>query len=137
MQRWIVVPLAALVLGLGLGACGSDDEGGGDSGGGGGAGSGGGGGGGQTLALAADSGGALEFDKTELTAEAGTVTIELDNPASVPHAVAIEGNGVDAKSDTVTGAKTTVEADLEAGTYEFYCPVGNHASSMKGTLTVE
>ena len=141
LQRWIVVPLAALVLGLG--ACGSDDEGGGDSGGSSGGGSsessggGGGGGGGQTLTLAADAGGALEWDKTELTATAGPVVIELDNPASIPHAVTIEGNGVDASSDEVTGGKATVEADLEAGTYEYYCPVGTHATSMKGTLTVE
>ena len=55
--------------------------------------SGGGGGGGaaQTLKLSADPGGALKFDKSSLTAKAGKVTIILDNPSSIPHAVEIEG----------------------------------------------
>jgi plastocyanin len=125
MHRRFPVLIALLVLALA--GCGSDDESSG----------GGSGGGGQTLALAADPGGALEFDKTELTAKAGTVVIDFDNPSSTPHAVAIEGNGVDAESDEVTEGKASVEADLEAGEYEFYCPVSGHAATMKGTLTVE
>jgi plastocyanin len=123
----------AVVLVLGIAGCGSDDEGDGEGGGGG-----GGGGGGQTLSLAADPGGALEFTTTELKAEAGSVTIDFDNPASVPHAVEIEGNGVEAKSETVTGGKASVTAEVEAGTYTFYCPVGSHRENgMEGTLTVE
>jgi plastocyanin len=119
----------AVALLLSAAGCGSDDE---ESGGG------GGGGGGQTLALSADPGGDLKFDKTELTAKAGSVTIDLDNPASTPHAVEIEGNGVEAKSETVTEGKTSVTADLEPGEYTFYCPVGSHAQAgMEGTLTVE
>ncbi len=37
------------------------------------------------------------------------------------------------------GASTTLEADLKAGSYEWYCPAGDHADmgGMKGTLTVE
>ena len=92
------------------------------------------GGGGQQIALAAPEDGSLKFDKTELEAKAGTITINFDNPSSVPHAVEIEGH----KSDTVTGAETSVTADLQAGEYEFFCPVGTHASQgMKGTLTVK
>ena len=124
MHRRLPVLIALLVLALA--GCGSDDEGGGGSS-----------GGGQTLALAADPGGALKFDKTELTAKAGSVTIDLDNPASIPHAVEIEGNGVEEKSDTVTEDKTSAEADLKAGEYEFYCPVSGHRATMTGTLTVE
>jgi len=37
--------------------------------------------------------------------------------------VAIEGNGVDQSSQTVTSSKTSVSADLKPGTYTFYCPV--------------
>jgi plastocyanin len=97
------------------------------------------GGGGETLKLTADPGGALKFDKTELTAKAGKVTIDLDNPSSVPHAIEIEGNGVEEEGETVTkGGKSTATADLKAGTYDFYCPVGNHrAEGMEGKLTVE
>lgn len=94
--------------------------------------------GGQPLKLSADPGGALKFDKTELSAKAGKVTIDFDNPSSVPHAVEVEGKGVEEKTSTVTGAKAKLSADLKAGEYEFYCPVGNHkAEGMEGTLTVE
>jgi plastocyanin len=96
-------------------------------------------GGGETIALAADPGGALKFDKTELTAKAGKATIEFTNDAAVPHAVEIEGNGSEeAKTDTITKSSAKLEVDLKAGKYEFYCPVGNHrAAGMEGTLTVE
>jgi plastocyanin len=99
-----------------------------------------GGGAGETLKLSADPSGALKFDKTDLSAKAGKVSIVMDNPSSVPHAVAVEGNGVDKDGETVMqGQKSTVgPVDLKAGTYEFYCPVDGHkAAGMKGTLTVK
>ena len=146
MVRSLAALAAALVLALA--GCGGDDEESGSgesaatatptetaaaSGGGG-----GGGGGGETLSLSAPEDGSLSFDKSELSAPAGTVTIEFDNPATVPHAVEIEGNGVEEKSETVTGGSASVSADLEAGEYTYYCPVGNHrAGGMEGTLTVE
>lgn len=94
---------------------------------------------GTTLALAADPTGKLEFDKTELEAPAGKVTIELTNDSPVDHNVAIEGNGVDVESDTIKdGEKTSVTAELEPGTYEFYCSVpGHEEAGMKGTLNVK
>jgi uncharacterized cupredoxin-like copper-binding protein len=97
--------------------------------------------GGATIALAADPGGALAFDKGRLDAKAGKVTIAFDNPssASAPHAVEVEGNGVEEESDTIQpGQKTELTVDLEPGEYTFYCPVGNHEQAgMTGTLTVE
>lgn len=90
------------------------------------------------LQLAAPADGSLKFDKTTLTAKAGKVTIDLDNPSSTPHAIAVEGNGVEQKSDQVTQSKTSVTADLKPGTYTFYCPVpGHEQAGMKGTLTVQ
>ena len=102
-------------------------------------GSSGGGGAAQTLKISADPGGALKFDKSSLTAKAGKVTIDFDNASSsVPHGVGIEGNGVDEESGTVTGAKTSVTADLKPGKYEFYCPIpGHREAGMEGTLTVQ
>jgi plastocyanin len=95
------------------------------------------GGGGEKLALAADPGGGLSFDEKTLEAKAGSVTIDLTNESPVPHAVAIEGNGVDRSSDTVTSADTSLTVDLEPGRYTFYCPVNGHrAAGMEGTLTV-
>jgi uncharacterized cupredoxin-like copper-binding protein len=96
-------------------------------------------GGGSSLQLAADESGQLKFDKTSLSAKAGKVTITMDNPSPVPHAVAVEGNGVDKDGSTVgNGGKSTVSVDLKAGTYTFYCPVDGHKDAgMKGTLTVK
>ena len=95
------------------------------------------GGGGETLKLAADKS-ALKFDKSSLTAKAGKVTLEMENPSQLPHAVAIKGNGVDVDGKTVgNGETSTASTDLKPGTYTFYCPVpGHEAAGMKGTLTV-
>ena len=81
----------------------------------------------------------LGFDKSTLSAKAGKVTIVLDNPSSLPHAVEIEGNGIEEESDTIGQDETTeVTATVEAGEYEYYCPVDGHkAAGMEGTLTVQ
>ena len=125
--------LIATIAVLALAGCGGDDE---EPAGGGGSSS---SSGGENITIAADPGGALKFDKTELTAKAGKVTITMDNPSDVPHAVEIEGNGVEEAGKTVgKGEKSIATADLKAGTYDFYCPVGNHrAEGMEGKLTVE
>ena len=142
--------LIALLLSLTppLAACGDDDDSGSSGSGGSDSaekpsnGSSGGGGeekaGAETLKIAADAGGALKFDKSSLTAKAGKVTIVMDNPSDLPHAVEIEGNGVEEAGDTVMkGGVSEASADLKAGEYEFYCPVGNHKDAgMEGTLTV-
>jgi uncharacterized cupredoxin-like copper-binding protein len=130
--------------------CGGDDD---DSGGGGGgsgssnsgatntesSGGGAASGGGHTLKIAADPSGALKFDKSSLTAKAGKVTIVMDNPSDVPHAVEIEGNGVEAEGETVTkGGVSKASAEVKPGEYEFYCPVDGHKQAgMEGTLTVK
>ena len=100
--------------------------------------SGGSSGGAGALALAAPADGSLKFDKTTLTAKAGKVTINFDNPSSTPHAVEVEGNGVEQKTDQITNSKTSLSVDLKPGKYEFYCPVpGHRQAGMEGTLTVQ
>ena len=91
------------------------------------------------LQIAADPGGALKFDKESLEAPAGEVTIVMDNPSQLPHAVEIEGAGAEAKGETVgKGGKSEATATLEAGEYRYYCPVAGHGEAgMEGTLTVE
>jgi plastocyanin len=91
-----------------------------------------------TLKLAADPT-ALLFDKKELTAKAGKVTIDFDNPSAIPHNVVIEeGEKELAGFEPITEGEESVSADLKAGTYEFICSVPGHAEAgMKGTLTVE
>ena len=93
----------------------------------------------QTLKISADPGGALAFDKSSLSAKPGNVTIVMDNPSDLPHAVEIEGAGVEVAGDTVMkGGVSKASADLEAGEYEYLCPVGNHKDAgMEGTLSVK
>ena len=131
MTRTLATLGAALVLAIA--GCGGGDESSSGSGG-----SSSSGGGGQQIALASPADGSLKFDKSTLDAKAGTVTINYDNPSTTAHAVEIEGNGVEEKSDTITGGKTSVTADLKPGKYEFYCPVDSHRTQgMEGTLTVK
>ncbi len=93
---------------------------------------------GGTLELAADPT-QLAFDQTALSSAPGEVTINLDNPAAIPHNVAISSDGnVIAESDTVAQSKTSVSAQLDPGSYEFLCTVPGHAEAgMQGTLTVK
>jgi len=143
----LAAALAACVLAAG--GCGDDDSDGGGGGGGGASNAyGGGGGSGDKpssgdkagsgeLQLAADPGGALKFNKSSLEAKTGKVTIAFDNPSRIPHAVEVEGKGVEEETKTITEAKAELTVDLEAGEYKFYCPVGNHEQAgMVGTLTV-
>ena len=92
----------------------------------------------QTLQIEADPSGALRFTTDSLQANAGEVTIVMENPSSVPHDVAIKGGGVDEKGEIVgKGEKSEVSATVEPGNYEFYCSVpGHEAAGMKGELTV-
>jgi plastocyanin len=148
-MRKLMLILAAILATLALVAagCGGDDNNdsssSGDSSGASGNGgstsesSGGGGGGATKLKLIADPSGALKFDKTSLSAKPGKVTITMDNPSSTPHAVEVEGNGVEEETKTLTKGTAAVTVDLKAGKYEFYCPVDGHRQAgMEGTLTV-
>jgi plastocyanin len=93
----------------------------------------------SNLQLAADSSGQLKFDKKSLSAKSGNVTITMDNPSPVQHAIAVEGSGIDKKGATVgMGSKSTVTVALKPGKYTFYCPVDGHRQAgMQGTLTVK
>jgi plastocyanin len=91
----------------------------------------------STLKLAADPS-EIAFDTTSLSTKAGNVTIDFTNPAPIEHDVAIEEGGkILAKSETITGGKTSVSVDLKPGSYTFLCTVPGHAEAgMEGTLTV-
>jgi plastocyanin len=96
-----------------------------------------GGGGGTQLALAADAS-QLKFDKSQLNAPAGKVTITMTNPSPLQHDVSIKG-GVNVQGNVVgQGGKSVASADLKPGQYTFYCSVDGHeAAGMTGTLTVK
>ena len=98
---------------------------------------GGGGGGGSTVKISADPSGALKFEQTDVSATAGSITIDFTNMSSLPHDVTIEGNGASGATDEITDSTTSTTVDLEPGTYTFFCSVDGHrAAGMEGTLTV-
>jgi uncharacterized cupredoxin-like copper-binding protein len=100
-----------------------------------------GGGAAGAIAIAAQEKNGLSFSKKTLSAKAGKVTITMVNPSgnSLPHAIAVEGNGVDQNGQTVQpgGSASRVSLTLKPGKYTFFCPVDGHrAAGMEGTLTV-
>jgi len=111
------------------------------SSGGGGGSSSGGGGATSSVSLAADPS-QIAYDTTSLSAKAGNVTIDFNNPNSaLGHDVCVQDpNGKKLGcSQVVTGGKTTLDlSNLKSGSYTFYCSVDSHeAAGMKGTLTVQ
>ena len=111
------------------------------SSGGGGGSSSGGGGASSSVSLAADPS-QIAYDTTSLSAKAGNVTIDFNNPNSaLGHDVCVQDpNGKKLGcSQVVTGGKTTLDlSNLKPGSYTFYCSVDSHeAAGMKGTLTVQ
>jgi uncharacterized cupredoxin-like copper-binding protein len=96
-------------------------------------------GGGSDLTADADPSGQLKFVPDTLEGKAGKITITMNNPSDLPHAIEVEGNGVEEEGETVEkGGKSVVTAELKPGEYEFYCPVPGHKEGgMTGTLTVK
>ena len=84
----------------------------------------------------------LTFDKTTLSAPAGTVTFELDNQdPGQPHNLHIY-KGADVSGESMASSplnvgptKDTLEVTLEKGEYFFQCDV--HPTTMAGKLTIE
>jgi uncharacterized cupredoxin-like copper-binding protein len=69
---------------------------------------------------------------------AGTYTFEATNDGGVDHALEIEGNGIEEETETIApGGSASLTVSLEAGTYEMYCPIGNHRDlGMTGEIAV-
>ena len=98
------------------------------------------GGGGETVDVSAAADGSFAFDQTELSAKAGTATFDFSNPASLGHDFCLEKDGSEVGcTDVISGGDSaTLDADLEAGEYTYYCSVDGHRDGgMEGTLTVE
>ncbi len=81
----------------------------------------------------------FKFAPNNITVNKGDkVKVVFKNVGGMPHDFTIDE--LDVKSKTITVGNTdTVEFTADkAGSYEFYCSVGQHrANGMKGTLTVK
>jgi uncharacterized cupredoxin-like copper-binding protein len=132
---------AALAVGaLVIAGCGSDDDGSGDSS------------TGAAKSAGASTGatsgaGAVKLSETEFKIDpanpavkkAGKVTFNVTNDGQVVHALEVEGPNDEEETGSIQpGESATLSVDLgKAGTYEMYCPIGNHkAMGMKGTVVV-
>jgi plastocyanin len=94
------------------------------------------GGGGSSVELTATE---FKFDPSTVNVDAaGQTTFTVVNDGQVGHALEIEGQGIEEKTDTIDPGNTTdLTVDLKPGEYEFYCPIGNHrAQGMEGKLVV-
>jgi uncharacterized cupredoxin-like copper-binding protein len=91
------------------------------------------------LQIDADPNGQLKFLASSANATAGHVTVNMLNKSSVPHDIAIQGNGVNQIGKVVSnGGTSTVSSALKPGKYTFYCSVpGHRQAGMVGTLTVK
>ena len=94
---------------------------------------------GRTLALAADPGGAIRFDKTRAAVLAGRVTVRLTHDSTVEHNVTIaQDSKTLGGTKTITESTDTLALELAPGDYVYFCSVAGHRQSgMEGTLTVE
>lgn len=128
MRRFLFLAVLVLAVLL-LAGCGSDDGGGDDAGGDESS-------GGGSIELVATE---FAFDPADVNVDAaGETTFTLSNDGQAPHALEIEGNGIEEETDTISpGESGSVTVDLEPGEYELYCPIGNHRDQgMEGTLVV-
>lgn len=95
---------------------------------------------GAAVAIEANSEGQLAFEQKEVTAKAGKDTIDFTNQSPVPHDVAIEDSSgkTIAQTEIISEGSDSATADLEPGTYTFYCTVpGHRQAGMEGTLVVK
>jgi uncharacterized cupredoxin-like copper-binding protein len=69
---------------------------------------------------------ALEPSSVDLE-EPGTYTFEVVNDGQVPHALEVEGEEIEEETETLQpGERATLTVTLAGGSYELYCPVGDH-----------
>jgi plastocyanin len=82
----------------------------------------------------------FRLEPAEITLDKpGTYVFEAVNSGDTVHALEVEGQGIEEETEEIQpGQSAELKVELEAGTYELYCPVGGHKEEgMEGTLTVK
>ena len=95
----------------------------------------------SSVEIEADPGGALAYTQEEVTAKAGDVTIDFNNPQPVGHDVDVETSGGEdlGKTEIITeGSESVTLKGLKPGKYTYFWSVpGHREAGMEGTLVVE
>ena len=77
--------------------------------------------------------------KNPRIAKVGVVSFAVENAGKVTHSLEVEAPGAEVETEGIEpGGKATLKVDLsKPGTYEWYCPIGDHKDrGMKGRITV-
>ena len=72
-------------------------------------------------------------------AKTGSYTFKVANDGQIPHALEVEGHGVEQKTGTIQpGSSATLTVNLSSkGSYEVYCPIDDHrGKGMEVSLAV-
>lgn len=96
------------------------------------------GGGGGTIDVSETD---YKLNPADPTVKAGQVTIKATNDGATTHSIEVEGPNEEQELDSELspGDSGTLTVDLsKPGTYEWYCPVGNHRDlGMEGEIRVK
>jgi hypothetical protein len=70
--------------------------------------------------------------------KAGVVEFKVVNAGGIPHALEVENEDLEEETEEIApGESATLSVDLPRGTYELYCPIGDHEDQgMTGVLRV-
>jgi uncharacterized cupredoxin-like copper-binding protein len=83
----------------------------------------------------------MSLDPTDITLDRpGTYVFRAVNVGNAPHALRIEGNGIEEQQteEIGPGESADLTVTLDSGTYEMDCPVDDHEDlGMRGTITVQ
>jgi uncharacterized cupredoxin-like copper-binding protein len=77
-----------------------------------------------------------KVELSEVTVAAGPVAFTVTNVGSIPHALEVEGQGIEQETALIQpGSSATLTLTLQPGTYEVYCPVGDDSHKKLGMET--
>jgi plastocyanin len=70
--------------------------------------------------------------------KAGVVEFKVVNAGGIPHALEVENEDLEEETEEIApGESATLKVELARGTYELYCPIGDHEQQgMTGVLRV-
>ena len=76
-----------------------------------------------------------KLELSQLTVPTGEVEITVKNGGTMPHALEIEGQGIEKELEPINaGATSKVRLNLPPGSYALYCPMGDGAHEKMGMI---